>query len=495
MGKGEPVLTLDDEPVVSAPAVGPRRLAHYVARPQPPLWLVIVAGTFAMSLWAAPVAVGKAAGLNLGLGLLIGGVLAAVALGANAGIAFLLRLPVVAKVGLMSGVAVALTGVFFLGAHFAGWDQQQVAVDAEMVTPSQPQKPSPVNPSANPAPVPNPPPKPRTPPSHIDRAYFTGMSRLDDGPAAVTALALSPIDGALVVGYANGTTAVWALDQPSFMPPWAGPKGDGAVRRIQFDSTAELLYLTCDNGLIAAPLALPPAAPLKIPGERPAVMLEPLRDRFAAVRAGKLCVRLIPTDLAKKPPPVKAPAKFSLLAAKQEVIPSGLRPDYPVIETNPTFVAWHPNGRLLWGSNDGTVSAWPAAGPKPEVVSKEHKGAIRAWATNGTDFVTGDDKGMLGYWGNKAVKPTMFWNCTSAVVRIAFASWGREVAVADASGGISVWDLGAGRRAFELKRPAPVAVMSFGPSDDLLLLADGKGVEVWWIDALRKEALIFVPPK
>lgn len=44
------------------------------------------------------------------------------------------------------------------------------------------------------------------------------MSRLDDGPAVVTAMALSPRDGAMVIGYADGTTLIWQLDQSSFEP-------------------------------------------------------------------------------------------------------------------------------------------------------------------------------------------------------------------------------------------------------------------------------------
>src|SRR5262249_36282068 len=327
------------------------------------------------------------------------------------------------------------------------------------------------------------------------RASATGMSRLDDGGAAVPALALAPLDGSVVIGYADGSTAVWPLDQPAFAPPRAGPKGDGAVRRIQFDSTGQIAYLSCDNGLVAAPLLMPPAVPLKIPGERVVVLADAGRDRFAAVRGGQLCVRLVPTEAVKKPPPVKGPDRFSLCPPRLEAIPGGLRPDYPVMDSNPTFVAWHPAGKLLWGSADGTITAWPGTGPKPEMVTKEHKGAVRAWTVSGWDFVTGDEKGSIGYWPNPATAPGTYWNGTAAVTQLALASWGLDLAVADATGGLSVWDLGQGRRVFEVKRPVPVQVMSYGPSDDLLLLADGKGVEVWWITELAKSGAKPPAPK
>lgn len=452
------------------------------APPQPPLWLVVTAGAVALGQWAGPVAVGRAAGLNPGVGLLVGGLLAAAALAANAAIAYAGRLPVPVRVALMAGVAAALLGCFFYGARLAGWDRRAAPPEPAPQLPEQP----PVTPTA-PPPGPPPVPSPKRPPSHVDLAYKHGMSRLEDGPAAVTALAVAPLDVAVVVGYADGTTAVWPLDQPSFTPPWAGPRGDGAVRRFQFDDTGTLAFLTCDNGLVVAPLMKPPAAPLKIPGERPVVFTEPYRDRFAAVRNGRLTVRLIPTDVARRPPPPpKATDRFALCVPKMEVLPSGMKPDYPVLDHDPTFVAWHPAGKLLWGAPDGTITAYPT-GPKAEVVTREHKAAVRAWAATDRDLVTGDDKGMVGYWPDRAAKPAMVWNSTAAVARFAFATWGREVAVADAAGGLSVWDLGANRRAFEVKRPAPVPALSFGPADDLLLLADGKGVEVWFIPELRHD--------
>jgi hypothetical protein len=495
----EPVLSLDDEPETDSPGSCPGLAKTGPAKPglintrlaraePPPLWLVAVGCGFALALWVGPVAVSRAAGINLGLGMLVGGLMAAAALAANAWIAFGSRIPVGAKVGLMAGVAAAVLGTFFVGAHLAGWDTPEEQVAAPPPSPPPPSPPPPQGP-------PEPPPpqivQPRRPPSHVDLAYHYGTSRLDDGPAAVTALALAPLDGAAVIGYADGTTLVWPLDQPTFENPHPGPKGDGAVRRIQFDTTGQLAYLTCDNGLVVAPLLMPPAVPLKITGERIVVLADPTRDRFAAVRGGKLCIRYVPTDLAKKPPAVKAPERFALCPPKQEVLPAGLRPEYPLTEPNPTFVAWHPAGRLLWGSADGAVYAWPGAGPKPEPVTKEHKGAVRAWTVNGADFATGDESGGFGYWAKRATTPVMYWNGTAPITHLAFASWGLDLVVADAAGGLSVWDLARGKRAFEVRRPAPVAAVSFGPSDDLVLIADGKGVEVWWTRELAKG----LPPK
>src|SRR5207247_2360944 len=83
------------------------------------------------------------------------------------------------------------------------------------------------------------------------------------------------------------------------------------------------------------------------------------------------------------------PEKFALCPPKQEAIPAGLKPEYPLLDPNPTFLAWHPGGKLLWGSPDGTVTAWPGVGPKPETVTKEHKGAVRGWTVTGAACATG----------------------------------------------------------------------------------------------------------
>ncbi|HJZ58984.1 MAG TPA: hypothetical protein VKE74_28835, partial [Gemmataceae bacterium] len=134
----EPVLSLDDEPPPQPPASRPGQPIPARREPVlpsderppaadsgPPSWLVGVAGVFALALWVGPVAVSQAAGLNFGLGMLVGGLLAAAVLTANALIVFVTRLGVGAKVGLMAGVAVAVLTMFFAGAYLAGWDRDR----------------------------------------------------------------------------------------------------------------------------------------------------------------------------------------------------------------------------------------------------------------------------------------------------------------------------------------------------------------------------------
>src|SRR5439155_14523679 len=98
-------------------------------------------------------------------------------------------------------------------------------------------------PLASPPSTPSPASPPLRPPTHIDLAVQRGRSRLDDGPAEVTALAALPWEGTVVVGYANGDTRLYALDEPWFEGWKRGPKADGPVRRIDFDRTGQIVYL------------------------------------------------------------------------------------------------------------------------------------------------------------------------------------------------------------------------------------------------------------
>jgi WD40 repeat protein len=318
------------------------------------------------------------------------------------------------------------------------------------------------------------------------------MSRIDDGPAEVTALAVAPRDdNTVVIGYADGQTRLWAPDQPTFEALPAGPRADGPVQRVQFDTTGRYLYLTCPAGLVVAARDGRTRTPVKIPGGPVAVFVEPNRDRFLAVRGNRAVLRYVPMELVRDPPAAKAVKGFVIPApgpkGSDEVIPVGARVDYAV-PAPLTFLAWHPAGKVLAGQPDGTIVTWPLPGPRAEPVTRVHKAPVRAWAAAGTgDFATGDDNGLVGVWPNKSLSPRTFGDGAAAVTQLAFDGRGARLAVADADGELSVWDAGARERLFRVRRAAPVKAMTFGPTDHFLLIGDGKGVEVWSVAALAKK--------
>src|SRR5262249_45438608 len=151
----------------------------------------------------------------------------------------------------------------------------------------------------------------------------------------------------------------------------------------------------------------PPESPLKIPGEMFAAFPFPSGERFATLRGNALLLRSVPTDLVKKP---AGKAKgFVLTQPREGPIPADVKaPLTP--PGRPTFLAWHPTGKLLGGLPDGTVVSWGATGPAFTATGRVHKAAVRAWAASPWtwDFATGDDKGTVGVWENKSMTPRTF---------------------------------------------------------------------------------------
>jgi len=219
-----------------------------------------------------------------------------------------------------------------------------------------------------------------------------------------------------------------------------------------------------------------------------AVLADPKGDRFAAHRGNKLIIRYVPMELVKNPPMVKAPERFVVCNPKQEVLPTGVKPEYPVPDNMATFLTFHPGGQLIWGRPEGSIRVWSTSNARAEEVTKEHKGAVNAWAVNGPDFATGDDKGTLAYWKEKVAKPVMYWNGKAAITHLSFTPQGGDLLVSDIAGGLSGWDVASGKRKFELTRPEPLVTLCYGPTSDHILLADGKGVQLWTVKALMEKS-------
>ncbi|MFO0797130.1 MAG: hypothetical protein U0804_06600 [Gemmataceae bacterium] len=336
--------------------------------------------------------------------------------------------------------------------------------------PPPPVEPPPVEP-------PPAPPTPTEPPSYYDLMMRDGTTRLPDGPAGVTALAVTPDGRETIVGYADGTTWAWRLDQPTFEPPRVGPRGVGPVRRVTFGG--DHVFLAGDSGLSVAD-ARAPRVTLHVPGGR-AVFPEPNRERVAAVRNDKLTVRYAPLALLKDPPAARVRNGVVTSTPKDETTPAGPWPDVPASAV--TFVAWHPNGKLLTGTPDGTIVSRPPPAKGSAPTPRLHRAAVRAWAVGPTwpDFATGDDAGVVGVWPAGGAAPYPLKVGSAAVKQLAFSPCGGELAVADAAGVISLWNLPARAKVFETFRLGE-RVIAYGPRADVLLVSDGNGVELWWLE-------------
>lgn len=439
-------------------------------------WMLWAALVFALG----PLVLSQTVNLNLKFGLQVGAGLAAAGFLANALVVLFSRRGLVVQTLVMAAGGALVTGAFLFvaTAYMAG--RQEGAEQA---------KPEPPAPQPPPAPDPKPPEAvPDRPPSHVDRAKKNGSSALEDGPAEVTALALAPDGKTLGIGYADGTTQLWPFDQPTFDAMLPGPKADGPVSRVQFDAKGLFVFAHAATGAIAAPRGAAALAPAKLPGSPVAVApeLDGERVRFAAVRGNTIQHRTIASAFVQTP---KATKGYALPGKGDEVSPLTGKDRDPNRPNNLTFLAWGPGNRLFAGQPDGTISIWSLP-MRAEPPSRDHKAAVRAWAECAATgaFATGDDAGTVGVWSAKGGKPAMAEKVlATGVTGLAFSASGSRLAVTDATGWLVILDPAANRAVHRIKRPTAVRAVAFGPSDDVVALAVGKTVEVWWVPKLLAE--------
>jgi hypothetical protein len=456
-------------------------------------WMLWAALIFALGLAGGPLVLAQTANLGWEFGLQVGVAFALVGLLVNGLIALFSRWSAPGQLALMAAACVLVTGVFLFGAVAFLAGRQKGIEEARSDQQPPPSSFGPTNPNPNPKPPEPPSPAPGSAPTHLDRAYTRGVSALEDGPADVTALTIAPDGNTLGIGHADGTTRLCLFDQPTFDAIQAGPKADGPVVRVLFDSTSRFVFAITPTGAIGTSRNGPFVTLAKIPGSPVAIAPALTGDRvhFAAVRGNTIQHRSLATAFIQRPP-VKAKddmkVTYALPGKGDEVVPPGSGPDPPKPGggPGPTFLAWVPNGRLFAGQQDGTVSIWSSA-LRAEAPNRDHKAAVKAWADcPGTgDFVTGDDQGHILWWPYKGGKPTAWSVLATPITALSFAPSGAWIAVADTTGWLVIWDVAAGKALHRIKRPTPIKVMAFAP-DDVLVLASGKTVEVWWLPELVK---------
>ncbi|MFO0823831.1 MAG: hypothetical protein U0792_12060 [Gemmataceae bacterium] len=332
-----------------------------------PLWLLGIALIFAVGLAVGPRVMSQTTGVDEKTSFRIAVGFAGIGLLANLAVVLLTRLSVPGKVAVMATIAGAITGVFLLTtvAYIAGRNRGV----------EQPRMPEPgpwIPPPKPPGPIPESPPTPprKMLPTALDAARKEGLFQFEDGPDDVTALAVTPDNAVMMVGYKNGTTRVWPFDHitvDSFAP---GPQADGPISHIQFDSSGAVSYLRCPGGTIAAFWNDPPEIPLKIPGDPFAVFSFPGEERFAVVRGDTIAVRGVSPRVFLEPP--------------KGVNGVAVLPSAPKLETTfnppgrPQLLAWHPTGTLVAALPDGTITLWSEAGRRPDSTIRDHKATVRA---------------------------------------------------------------------------------------------------------------------
>jgi hypothetical protein len=445
-------------------------------------WILFCAAVFAAGLAVGPLVLAHTANLSNEFALATGSGFALAGFLANGALALFSQRSVPAQVLTMAVACAVVSGVFFFGAtaYLAGRQKGTEEVAHEPPPPAPP--PIEVPKSALPKLEE---PRPDRPPSHLDRARKSGASAIDDGPADVTALALAPDGNTLAIGHADGTTRLWPLDQPTFEPVQPGPKGDGPIARVQFDSKSQFVFAHTATGVSIAPRSGPIVPTARVTGTPVAVSPEvDGRIRYVAVRGNALQHRLLPLDFVLKPP--KLARDFAVAQARDEIQPKeGKDAAKPA---NLTLLAWASAAKVVGAQQTGTVTVWNLA-MRPEAPASDHKAPVKAWAACASgDFATGDDKGTVAFWSAKGGKPSvwpLFENTPVAV--LALNATGTRLAAADGTGWLVVWDTATGKPAYpRTKRPAAVKALTFGPADDLMLVSSGRAVQVWALAELMK---------
>lgn len=451
-------------------------------------WMLLPAFIFATGLASGPLVLSQVADLGWGFGLLVGVGFVFLGLIANVIVVLLSRHGAFFQTAMMAGMCLLVTGIFLFGAtaYLAGWQKAKEEIQ------NTPQPPGGSPGSPNPSPKP---PDPKRPlgdpdrPTHLDRAKKNGSSALEDGPADVTALTLAADYNTLGIGYADGTTRLWPLDQPTFEAMQPGPKPDGPVLRMQFDHKTSYVFAHTASGVTPAPRGGPPTVATKIPGTPVAIApeLDEDRIRFAAIRGNAIQYRLLPTAFLINPP-VKGRGVSPVIPNPKtdEIVPMGSRD--PIKPPTVTFLAWGSENRLFVGQPNGGISIFDAM-MRPEGQNNDHKAAVKTWAlysSNG-NFATGDEKGGVALWSARGGKPTLWPVFDGApVTGLAFNATGSRLAITDNTGWLVIWDATAGKALHRVKRPAHVKAVTYGPTDDIMILAAGRTVEVWWVPELVK---------
>lgn len=455
-----------------------------------PRWLIALALVLALAPAVSPIALSRTANLGLATGLKLGLFCALFGLLANGATVLLSRRSIPGKIAVMGLVGLLVSSFFLTGAagYLAGrrdavQAQEKPAPSPEGATPTEP------GPASIGAPE-------QRSLNALEVAERDGLYRFEDGPDDVMALAVGADSSVLGIGYKNGTSRIWRLERSTVDPTDfdPGPASDGPPSAMHFDRGGKLLYTTCSGGITVAFWNNAPATPIEIPGDMVAVFDDASGDRFLAARGRMLVVRTLPADLIKNPAMVSR--KGTPAAKGKDFVVTAATDEKPVPEwkgpfTLPagrlTFLGWHPAGKLLGGLADGSIVAWGASGTST-VLTREHKGAVRAWAVSPahTDLATGDDKGMIGLWANKAIAPkTFIASATAAITHLSFSPSGSRLMARDAEGTISVWDLSIPRALVKARRPACQAI-AYGPRDDLVFIGNGKAIELWTIKELDR---------
>ena len=138
--------------------------------------------------------------------------------------------------------------------------------------------------------------------------------------------------------------------------------------------------------------------------------------------------------------------------------------------------------RVLTAGQDGTARVWDPTGANVLTLDGHATGWLRAvWARDGR-IITGDRAGVVRFWGADGAKEREVRAGDAAIIWIALDPTRDRLAVADAAGMATIWDVATGTRvAGWAADPDALAMIQFDPSGSRVVTASEAHnvVRVW----------------
>lgn len=167
------------------------------------------------------------------------------------------------------------------------------------------------------------------------------------------------------------------------------------------------------------------------------------------------------------------------------VLPTLIAPGRSALQA----VSYSPSAsRLAAVGANGTLVVWPAAGSHTRPLSSTSVAPTIltsvVYSPNGRTLVAGGQNALVYVWriarggrpqGQRSVRGFSSW-----VDSLAFSRDGRYLAAGGSDNSIRVWSTSTWSELAELRQPAPVTGIGFGPADQSLVSADEDGTASFW---------------